>query len=113
MMVAGAPVSSSTPRQTHMSERTSTLVRRMERDVSSLRATVIRAASFAAPAALASLLKAYSTIGGRGEAIMPTPMVAGDALALSSIACWRWFTLASAGALWNRWFHVALSRLMI
>src|SRR6185436_7790374 len=86
MMVAGASVPSTTPRQMHMSDLMSTLVRTIVISVWLLSLTLIRAASFevAGPPILgpASLVSANSTIGAIGEAIMPTPMVAGDALAI-------------------------------
>ena len=41
----------------------------------------------------ASLISAYSIIGGAGAVIMPTLIVDGDALAPFIIACWRVFTL--------------------
>src|SRR6516162_10247798 len=82
--VAGAPVVSTTPLQTHMSDRTSTLVRRIVRTVASLRATVMLGA-FLASGALPSLVNAYSTIGADVAVMMSTPMVAREALALSTI----------------------------
>ena len=87
MMVAGASVPSTVPRQMHMSFLMSTLVRTIVSTVLSLSFTVILAASLevAGPPMLgpASLVSAYSTIGAIGVAIMPTPIVDLEALAIS------------------------------
>ena len=99
MMVAGAPVASTTPRQTHMSDLMSTLVRRMVRTVSSLSATVMLAASLAGPWALHPWSGRTRPSAGRGAAIMPTPMVAREALARSIIDFCLSLTFASADAL--------------
>src|SRR5262245_11052726 len=112
MSMAGAPVVSTTPRQMHMSDFVSTLSRRSVSSVSSLSATVMLAASLAALGVLASLIRAYSTMGGAGAAIRPTAVVATDVFARSTIIFCLSFNFASRGALWKIWFQVALSLLM-
>src|SRR6516225_3877262 len=112
MSVAGAPVVSTTPLHTHMSERTSTLVRRIVRTVASLKATEMLGALVGSSAPV-SLVNAYSTTGAAGAVRMSTPMVAGEARALSTIDfCWS-FIFVSGGALRNIWFQVAPIALMI
>src|SRR5262249_21183248 len=85
MIVAGASVPSTVPRQTHMVGLMSTLARVMVSTLSALSLTMILAASWAAAGVLASLVSAYSTVGARGAIIIPTPMLARDALARSTI----------------------------
>src|SRR5262245_30733435 len=99
MTIAGAPVVSTTPLQMHMSDFVSTLSRRIVSVVSSLRATVMLAASLLGVPA--SLISAYSTMGGEGAAIRPTAVVAADAFARSTIVFCLSFNFASAGALWK------------
>src|SRR5262245_10817577 len=101
MMVAGASVPSTVPRHTHMVGLISTLVRVMVSTLSALSLTMIFTASCAAAGSLASLVSAYSTVGAWGASIMPTPMLAREALARSIID----FCLSSiamlAGAEWK------------
>src|SRR5262245_59344157 len=85
MIVAGASVPSTVPRHTHMLGLMSTLVRVMLSSLASLSLTMILAASWAAACELASLVRAYFTVGARGAIIMPTPMLAREALARSSM----------------------------
>ena len=89
----------------HMSVRMSTLVRTIVSTVLSLSLTVTLAASLevAGPPMLgpASLVSAYSTIGAIGVAIMPTPMVDLEALAISIMSLCLGFMRMSAGAEWN------------
>src|SRR5262245_5577706 len=84
MSVAGAPVVSTTPLQTHMSDRTSTLVRRIVSAVASLKVTVMLGVFFGSGAPT-PLVNAYSTIGAAVAVMMSTPMVAREALAFSTI----------------------------
>src|SRR6476620_7641103 len=102
MMVAGASVPSTAPRQMHMSLRMSTLVRTIVSTVLSLSFTEILAASLevAGPPMLgpASLVSANSTIGAVGDAIMPTPMVDLEVLAISIMWLCFGFMRMSAGA---------------
>src|SRR5215510_14055124 len=90
MMVAGASVPSTVPRQMHMSLRMSTLLRRTVSTVLSLSLIVILAGSLEVGGAPmlgpASLVSAYSTTGAIGAAIIPTPIVDLAALALSIIS---------------------------
>ncbi len=105
MIVAGASVPSTTPRQMHMSLRMSTLVRTMVSVVASLSLTLTRAApgDVAGPPMLgpASLVSAYSTIGAIGVAIMPTPMVDLEAFAISIMPLCLGLMRMSTGAGWN------------
>ena len=105
MMVAGAPVPSTSPRHTHMSLRMSTLLRTIVSSVAALSLTRILAASLVAGGATmlgpASLVSAYSTIGAIGVAIMPTPMVALEDLAISIMPLCLGVMRMSAGAEWN------------
>src|SRR5262245_17240908 len=112
MSIAGAPVSSTTPLQVHMSDFVSTLSRRIVSTASSRRATAMLAASLAVLGVLEFLVSAYSTIGGGGAAIRPTAVVAAEAFARSTIIFCLSFIFASAAALWKIWFQVALSLLM-
>ena len=109
MIVAGASVPSTEPRQMHMSDLISTLVRTIVSSVLSLSLMVILAASLdvAGPPMLgpASLVSAYSTIGAIGAAIMPTPMVDLEDLALSIMVFCLSFMAMPAGALWKTWFQ--------
>src|SRR5262245_36543702 len=95
-----------------MSDLVSTLSRRIVSVVSSRSATVMLAASLAEFAVFASLVSAYSTMGGGGAVIRPTAVVAAEVFARSTIIFCLSFILASAGALRNTWFQVALSELM-
>src|SRR5512138_2691066 len=105
MMVAGASVPSTAPRHTHMSGLMSTLVRTIVSSVLSLSLMEMRAASLlvAGPPMLgpASLVSAYSTIGAIGAAIMPTPMVDLDSLALSIMVFCLSFIFMLDGMEWN------------
>src|SRR4051812_30760426 len=105
MIVAGASVPSTAPRQMHMSDLMSTLVRTIVSSVLSLSLIVILAASLdvAGPPMLgpASLVSAYSTIGAIGVAIIPTPMVDLDSLAWSIMVFCLSFIFMSDGIEWN------------
>src|SRR5581483_69296 len=109
MIVAGASVPSTVPRQMHMVGLMSTLVRTTVSSVLLLSLIVTLAASLEVGGlpmlGPASLVRAYSTIGAIGAAIMPTPMVDAEALALSIMAFCFSFMLMSAGAEWNTWFQ--------
>src|SRR5262245_2661197 len=85
MIAAGASVPSTVPRQLHMAGLMSTLERVMVSTFSLLSLTIIFAASCAAAGVLASLVRAYSTVGARGAIIMPTPMLAREDLARSTM----------------------------
>src|SRR5215468_2010025 len=103
--VAGASVPSTVPRQTHMLGLMSTLTRVIVNTLSALSLTMILAASCAAAGLLASLVSAYSTVGARGAIIIPTPMLAREDLARSTIDCCLSSIFMSLGAEWNTWFQ--------
>ena len=73
MMVAGAPVPSTVPRQMHMSDFMSTLVRMIVSSVFSLSLTVILAASLEVAGACCVLGQRILDHRGTGRPIMPTP----------------------------------------
>ena len=87
----------------------STLARLIVSTLLSLTATVIVDARWEAAGKSASLISAYSIIGGGGVAIMPTPSVAAEAFAPSIIACWRAFIFRCAGSRRSSWFQPATS----
>src|SRR6185295_6874656 len=105
MMVAGASVPSTVPRQMHMLGLMSTLERVIVSTLSLLSLTIIFAASWAVAGVLASLVRAYSTVGARGVIIMPTPMLAREVLARSTMDFCLSSIFMSAGAEWNTWFQ--------
>src|SRR5262245_34303384 len=105
MMVAGASVPSTVPRHTHMVGLISTLERVMVSSLASLSLTMILAASWAAAGVSASLVRAYSTVGARGAIIIPTPMLAREALARSIMDFCLSSIGMSRGAGWKTWFQ--------
>ena len=62
-------------------------------------------ASWAAAGVSASLVRAYSTVGARGAIIMPTPMLAREALARSIMDFCLSSIGMSRGAGWKTWFQ--------
>src|SRR5215467_8573962 len=99
MMVTGAPVPSTVPRQVHLwAGMMSTVERTIVNIVSSLSLTRILAGSRLASGRSASLVSAYSTIGAIGAAIMFTRKVARDAFARSTTAFCVSVILTSAAA---------------
>ena len=107
--VTSAPVSSTVPRQMHMSGLMSTLVRMMVLVRLSPSATVILPASLGAAGSLASFIRACSSTAGGGAAISLTPAVALPALASSIMALCFSLSWVSAGAERMTWFQSAPS----
>jgi hypothetical protein len=95
-----------------MSDLMSTLVRVIESDVLSLSVTVIFCAS-EPDDPCASFVNAYSTIGGGGAVITPTPITALEALVNPIIEFCLSLIFKFAGATWKTCLQVAPSLFMI
>src|SRR4029453_5916737 len=107
MMVAGASVPSTVPRQMHMSDFMSTLVRVIVRAVFSLSSSTIFVGSLEGGCAVASLVSAYSTIPARGGSIMLIPVAALEVMAWAIMAFCSSLMLVRAGIVRNTWFQSA------